>query len=291
MVAFAESPDAFKVETDGNLGAVEIATFLSLVLLGISLSQGYTYFRRSSRDSRGLKAMVTILLTMEVFHSFTASHTIYYDTVTRWNSAEINSYSLSANVATETLITFLVQCFFCHRILRLSKNIFISGACIVLTSLRFLGGLAMSAECVIDVHRTPNWVTFITDFNWLVTSALALGGATDLLIAAAMLYYLRRMASPTNMKSTTQMINRLVRFSLQTGLFTSLASLAVIICFQAMRNLVWFGLYIVLAKIYSNSLLASLNARRLPRRSSTSPNLRGGISTHMDFATAPPAVS
>jgi hypothetical protein len=46
---------------------------------------------------------------MESFHSFTASHTIYYDTVTRWNRAEINSYSLSANAATETLVTFLVQ--------------------------------------------------------------------------------------------------------------------------------------------------------------------------------------
>ena len=46
---------------------------------------------------------------MESFHSFTASHTIYYDTVTRFGRAEINSYSLSANAATETLITVLVQ--------------------------------------------------------------------------------------------------------------------------------------------------------------------------------------
>ena len=46
---------------------------------------------------------------MESFHSFTASHTIYFDTVTRFGRAEINSYSLSANAATETLITVLVQ--------------------------------------------------------------------------------------------------------------------------------------------------------------------------------------
>jgi len=130
---------------------------------------------------------------------------------------------------------FYFQCFFCHRILRLSKNLLISGTCFTLSFLRFIGGIAMSAECVIDVHRTPNWVTFIIKFNWLVTSALALGGATDILIAAAMLYYLRRMASPTNMKSyaltllslnyyflifpfitsTTQVINRLARFSLR----------------------------------------------------------------------------
>jgi len=60
MVAFAQSPDAFKVETDGNLGAVEIATFLSLVLLGISLSQGYTYFQRSEQDGRKVKLAVRL---------------------------------------------------------------------------------------------------------------------------------------------------------------------------------------------------------------------------------------
>lgn len=52
--------DALKVETAGNLGAVEIATFLSLVLLGVSLSQGYTFFRRSGSDRWTLKLMVRV---------------------------------------------------------------------------------------------------------------------------------------------------------------------------------------------------------------------------------------
>ncbi|PPQ90585.1 hypothetical protein CVT25_006105 [Psilocybe cyanescens] len=276
--------NTFKVETDGNLGAVEIATFLSLVLLGVSLSQGYTYFRRSASDKWTLKLMVSPffcvpLITLkhcsrahlycrvlEMFHSFTAAHTIYFDTVTRFNRAEINSYSLSANVVNETLITVVVQSFFSHRIYRLSGNLAISFACFALTVLRFLGGIAMSAESIIDVHRTPNWVVFITKYNWLVTSALALGGATDILIAASMLFYLRKLASSGNMRSTTQLLNRLVRYSL----------------------LVWFGLYIILAKVYSNSLLASLNARP---RSERHPNRQRAMSTGIDFGTAPRAIT
>ncbi|KDR68172.1 hypothetical protein GALMADRAFT_146653 [Galerina marginata CBS 339.88] len=275
------------VETDGNLGAVEIATFLSLVLLGVSLSQGYTYFRRSEQDKFSLKLMVTVLLVLEIFHSFTAAHTIYFDTITRWNRAEINSYSLSANVVNETLITVMVQCFFSHRIYRLSGKLPISIACFGLAILRFLSAMGMSLEAVLDVRRTPNWVIFISQFNWVITSALALGGATDLLIAASMLFYLKKLTSPSNMKSTTQLLNRLIRYSLQTGFLTSLTSLAVIVCFHTMKNLVWFGLYIILAKIYSNSLLASLNARP---RTARSPRRRA-FSTNIDFETVPPGIS
>ncbi|KAF5309133.1 hypothetical protein D9619_012807 [Psilocybe cf. subviscida] len=278
-------PSAFFVQSDANLGAVEIATFLGLVLFGISLAQGYTYFRRCEDDSRGLKILVGILLLMESFHSFTASHTIYYDTVTRWNRAEINSYSLSANAATETLVTVVVQCFFSHRIYRISKKKKpITILCFSLAILRLIFGLAVSAECVIDVHRTPNWVVFVTRFNWLITSTLAVGAAADVVIACSMLYYLRKLAAPGNMKSTAAVLNRLVRWSLQTGLITSMTSVTVIICFQAMKNLVWFGLYVILAKVYSNSLLASLNARPRKRRSF---ERRQPVSTNMMFDTVP----
>lgn len=57
-----------RVQADGNLGAVEVATFLSLVLLGISLSQGYTFFRRSEHDRWSLKLMVCMYL-LDTFSS------------------------------------------------------------------------------------------------------------------------------------------------------------------------------------------------------------------------------
>ena len=46
---------------------------------------------------------------LESFHSFTAAMAIYYDTVTKWEVAEANSYPISTNVLLETLITVLVQ--------------------------------------------------------------------------------------------------------------------------------------------------------------------------------------
>jgi len=211
---------------------------------------------------------------LESFHSFTAARVIYYDTVTRWKTAEANSYPLSTNVVLETLITLLVQCFFSSRVYRLSGRLSIGIACFTLALLRFIGGVAISVENFMDVPNTPNGIGLVVRFSWLITSALACGGAADVLIAIFMTYYLRKLASPMNLNSTTEIINRLVRFALQTGLITSMASVAVIICFQAMPNMVWFSLYILLAKLYSNSLLVSLNAR--PRKTDVS----DGAKTH-----------
>jgi hypothetical protein len=257
-------PSTFHLESNEDLGAVEIATFLGLILFGVSLSQGYTFFRRSGEERLSLKLMVSSLLFLESFHSFTAAMAIYYDTITRWQTAEANSYSIATTVVLELLITFLVQCFFSFRIYRFSKTMSVTVACFALALLRFVGAFAMSVECFLDVPRKPNGIGFVVRFSWLITSTLTCGCAADILIAISLTYCLRKFASPTNSQSTTEIINRLVRFALQTGLLTSMTSLAVISCFQAMPNMVWLGLYILLAKLYSNSLLVSLNAR--PRK-------------------------
>jgi len=205
--------------------------------------------------------LVTFLLALEAFHSFAASQTIYFDTVTRFKTAQPNSYPLSTTTALETLITVVVQSFFSYRIYRLSGRFSISIACLSLATLRFMGGVSLCVQSFLDVPKDHNGIMFVVKFSWLVTSSLACGAAADVLIAISMLYYLRKLASPMNLNSTTQVINRLVRWSLQTGLITSMTSVVVIVTFQSMENMVWFGVYIILAKLYSNSLLVSLNAR------------------------------
>jgi hypothetical protein len=59
------SLSAFFVQSDANLGAVEIATFLGLVLFGISLAQGYTYYQRCEGDSRAFKVLVRMAVTVD----------------------------------------------------------------------------------------------------------------------------------------------------------------------------------------------------------------------------------
>ncbi|PPQ74087.1 hypothetical protein CVT26_006489 [Gymnopilus dilepis] len=270
-------PGTFQLETNGNLGAVEIMTFLSLILLGISLSLGYTFFRRSEGDRFSLKVLVRRLMNgsakafshLSYRSPFSSSHTVYYETVTRWNRGEANSYPLSINVLSENLITFLVQWFFSHRIYRLSGSLLLSLICSSFAFLRFVGGIALSVESILDVPRNPNGV-FVFSFRWLVITALAIGALADVLIAISMVYNLRKFASPLNLKSTTAALNRLVRWTLRRYLqlqsyrqtvsnwFYSRNWCCYKVCtlkvylqhdFCHRHNLlIWFALYIVLAK-------------------------------------------
>ncbi|KAF4616124.1 hypothetical protein D9613_011268 [Agrocybe pediades] len=165
------------------------------------------------------------------------------------------------------MITALVQSFFCYRIYRLSDRCTLLGvSCLTLILVRFVGGMTLVVYSFMDVPKSANGIDLVVKYSWLITSPLACGAAADVLIAASMLYYLKQMDSPHNQTSTTQIIHRLIRFALQTGLLTSMTSVTVIICFQALPNMIWFSLYVLLAKVYSNSLLASLNARSQMRR-------------------------
>lgn len=48
----------FNMRTIDNLGSIEIACFIGLVLFGVGILQAYTYFQRFSNDQWFIKALV-----------------------------------------------------------------------------------------------------------------------------------------------------------------------------------------------------------------------------------------
>ncbi|KAJ7617853.1 hypothetical protein FB45DRAFT_215491 [Roridomyces roridus] len=169
-----------------------------------------------------------------------------------------NSYALSLTPVFETIITALVQSFFTYRIRVLSGSIRLSVFCWALCLLRFIGGIAMSAVAILDVSLEPDYFHLQNTYGWLITSALNVGAITDVVICVAMCKYLKRMYSAYNFPRSDKLITRLVSWTIQTGLITSMTSVVVVISFQTMKhNFVWLALYTFLAKLYTNSLLVS----------------------------------
>ncbi|KAK7053601.1 hypothetical protein R3P38DRAFT_1462266 [Favolaschia claudopus] len=249
-----------------NLGAMEIGVFLSLALFGVVAFQGFVYFRDCSSDRMGLKLLVASVLVFELCHSVASSHAIYYFTVVLAGVPELskpaNSYSLSLLPVFETLITALVQGFFAYRIWLLSGRIYITLLCWVLGFLRFVGGMAVAAEGFIDIPLEPDYFHLQDTYGWLITASLNVGAALDVLIAVSLCFYIRQMYTPYNLPRGEQLLNRLITWTIQTGLITSVTSVTVVIAFQTMtHNFIWLALYTFLAKLYSNSLLVSLNSR------------------------------
>jgi len=58
--------------------------------------------------------------------------------------------------------------------------------------------------------------------------------------------------------NTSKMVDHLMIWIIQTGTITSMASVALVITFHVLRTTeIWFALYTVLAKLYSNSFFVS----------------------------------
>ncbi|KAJ7670100.1 hypothetical protein DFH06DRAFT_1180000 [Mycena polygramma] len=245
---------------------VEIGVFLSLVLFGVVALQGCIYFHNCRSDRPGLKILVGSVLIFELGHSIASCHAIYDFTVILAGVPELekpaNSYSLSILAVFETLITALVQAFFAYRIRILSGRIYISLICWALCLLRLAGGMAMATEAFIDIPLEPDYFHFQGIYGWVITSALNVGVVLDVLITLSLCVYIRQLYTPYNLPRSEQLIHRLIVWTIQTGLITSLTSIAVVVAFQTMKhNFIWLALYTFLAKLYSNSLLVSLNSR------------------------------
>ncbi|KAJ6482288.1 hypothetical protein C8R47DRAFT_1133562 [Mycena vitilis] len=280
---------AYGVDSPMILGVMEIGVFLSLVLFGVVALQGYIYFHNCHSDRPGLRILVGSVLIFELGHSISSCHAIYYFTVILAGIPELekpaNSYSLSMLAVFETLITALVQvqAFFAYRICILSGRIYISLICWALCLLRLAGGMAMATEAFIDIPLEPDYFHFQDIYGWVITSALNVGVVLDVLITLSLCVYIRQLYTPyTSYRRSEQLIHRLIVWTIQTGLITSLTSIAVVVAFQTMKhNFIWLALYTFLAKLYSNSLLVSLNSRpehramvraSLPKSSETMPS-------------------
>lgn len=241
-----------------NLGSMEIALAIGLTLFGIVLTQGYTYFRTCEQDRISLKALAAVILFLEVGHSVVMMRIIYESTV-------LDSWQLTIGlgfpmgVVLETLITVLVQSFFAYRIYRLSGTLYISIVCWTFSLLRFGGGLAIAVAGFLQV------VDYANKLAWLVTLMAGVGVFVDVLVAASMCYYLKRLSPPDPLTSTSALVHSLMMWIIQTGLMTGVASVALVITFQVLRTtLVWYAIYAVMAKLYSNSFFVLVNIRHRP---------------------------
>ncbi|KAK0482427.1 hypothetical protein IW261DRAFT_1562114 [Armillaria novae-zelandiae] len=267
-------PPNVPVESYQIVGSLQIGVFFNLILLGAVVVQAAAYFRRCRRDSLIFKILVALVLTLEIVHSICASLSIYYFTVIIADISDPrkprSSYFLASVAVIEPLSTALVQGFFCFRIYRLSGNIYTTGLTGLFSGFRVSTGLFLGYRAFRDVPLEPAFLVFQHEWDWLLTAAFVVGALADLTIACTLCYHVNKLASPLVMKTYIRrgvewdilaFIADRPRLGNSPDLFSDDGGyLRVLFC------VTWIGMYIVLAKLYSNALLSSLNARYSYRR-------------------------
>ncbi|RXW23567.1 hypothetical protein EST38_g2290 [Candolleomyces aberdarensis] len=231
-----------------TLGAMEIGAMLAMFLFGILTLQVDTYFQMFADDSIYLKVLVAVTWVLECAHTICSVAEAYRGTITFYgNIAGYQRYPLMG-VATILggLITVMVQCFFCLRVWKALPNPirYIGAACGAAAIIRAAAGIFVGTRLAV----AKTLVLYRMQFGWLVRTLLAAGAAIDVVIAASMLYFLLTKRK-SGFAATTRLVDRLLAYTVRTGLITSLTAITVLVTFEALPNAyIWAGIYVFLAK-------------------------------------------
>ncbi|KAJ7040920.1 hypothetical protein C8F04DRAFT_1253430 [Mycena alexandri] len=105
----------------------------------------------------------------------------------------------------------------------------------------------------------PAWADF-AHFTGLIIAWMTTTILVDVTITVILVWYLQR-AHKTGVQGTDQLVDRIIRLTVQTGLLTSVWALIDLVLFLTLPNASHLIFQIPMAKMYTNSLMSSLNSR------------------------------
>ncbi|KAJ7450768.1 hypothetical protein FB451DRAFT_1410101 [Mycena latifolia] len=249
----------------GTIGRWEIALVLLAFLFGIETLQTFNYFGQFPKDPRRLKILVAGIWLLELAHTISAFLTVYAITVTFYGQPqhiERPALSLVLMLLFHSVLAAVVPTFFAFRLRILLMRWPIIILCCLLNFLRLLSNLAIAVE----FWKNEDLVVIETQLAWLVITATAVGPVVDIITAASLCYSLWHFKQ-SEFKRTNWMVDKIIVWTVVT----------------------WTIFYAIQAKLFSNSLLASLNGRkRLRSNSSGSKQLPNGSSHVIAFDSGAP---
>ncbi|KII84679.1 hypothetical protein PLICRDRAFT_179482 [Plicaturopsis crispa FD-325 SS-3] len=256
-------------------GPALVGIFLSLVLYGSMITQCFYYWQHYRADPTWLKIYVGFLLFIDTLSTVFAIAWIYGLLINSFGELPkfaVADWLLAADPALVGLTGMFCQLFFAWRIKVLTGKVWM-GAGIALLSIASglcAVGVGIAIGIVIDILA-------FYKFNAIGSTWLALTATVDVLITITLSWHLRRHR--TGFKHTNDILSKIVRLTVQNGALTTIFAVTELGMYLGLPNTgLHIGFSFVLPKLYCNSVLSSLNARR----SATNASSGGATSTGPD---------
>ncbi|OCH88471.1 hypothetical protein OBBRIDRAFT_88138 [Obba rivulosa] len=148
----------------------------------------------------------------------------------------------------------LVQLFFAWRVNTVSDGKLAALFICVCSLCQWFGGLGTSIALT-KVHEFTEFRRFqVPVAIWLVSSVLA-----DMTITIILVKFLHQ--HKTGFPSIDDVVDKIIRLTVQTGLITTLCAIVDLIVFLSVPSAFHLVFNLPLSKLYSNSLLSNLNSR------------------------------
>ncbi|KAF9555884.1 hypothetical protein CPC08DRAFT_765609 [Agrocybe pediades] len=260
-------------------GPLELGGFFAMILYGVLLVQIYSYYMTYKSDQR----KVLYLLIVETIHSALVMGMVYQPLVLDFgqrnssNAQYVHETNGSAYTAHRTslrlsllsafgemnskaiLTVFIsapIQVLVAWRLWNIQQSIWIAAAVVVLSAVSTAGGLWTGIQVAMIRLYEKSPQAYPAIYMWLGSAA-----AADMLITASLscILYRRRTGSP----ASDAVLTRIILFTIQNGLVTSIAAILDIVLLVAFPNIAINWIFeVVLVKLYANTLMSSLNSRQ-----------------------------
>ncbi|KAK0486374.1 hypothetical protein IW261DRAFT_793858 [Armillaria novae-zelandiae] len=243
------------------LGVPYIGNLFEAMLYGITLMQTFLYFRNQRSDPWYFKVLVTAVLILDTTNLIMSANALYHYMISNYMnpaSLQIPVWNLFGLMYVTTTIGLLVRTFYTMRIYILSgRNKVLTGVFVVLILEVFATGMVNGT---LGLVNAVTFEVFIEKDLWIMYLSLASITTADVSIAVALCCLLR--ANRTGFKRTDSMVRTLMIYSINAGALSAITTTTTLITFTLFPNsLIYLGVFLSLGKLYSNSLLASLNVR------------------------------
>jgi len=242
-------------------GPLVLGYMWSYMLYGILIVQMYLYWINFPKDQVGIKIYVWFMFLLETIFTIFTTIAAWDQFGANWGDPQsllVIDWSWEPLPSLNGLIAMMVQSFYIWRIFNLTRNVYIA----ILIECVSLMQCVMAWYFGITVSLEGRGVDKLFGLTSIISAWLVGAAVCDVLITVVIVFVLSRANKRTKFKQTTDAITRLIRFTVETGLITSFAAVVELILWLTTQhyNIHFIG-FLVLGKLYSNALVATLNSR------------------------------
>ncbi|KAJ7473029.1 hypothetical protein B0H11DRAFT_2236574 [Mycena galericulata] len=239
-------------------GPLLLGVILNTLLYGIMIVQAFMYYHRYRKDRPWFRYLVLYLVIMETVNWVCDVGLIYEPLIIRYATPEallVSPVMLRPDAVLTVLVSTPIQLFIAWRVRVVTRSRILPSIISIFAIVSLGGGIAVTTIVTLRPRFTQFNEFHPEVITWLVSSA-----ACDVFLTSSLVYSL--WIRKTKIVSTDSYLNKIIRLTVQTGSITATGSLLDMILFVVLPNTTLnFMIDFPLSKLYTNSLISTLNAR------------------------------
>ncbi|KAK0207146.1 hypothetical protein DFS33DRAFT_647100 [Desarmillaria ectypa] len=240
-------------------GPMIIGLYINIILLGIIATQMYMYLNAYKKDRLWMKIFVAVLFVANIANTVFLCQFLYTSLILNFGKDAYLAradWVFATDPALTGIIAGMVQLFFAWRVKVLTNNLWL----VAIVAACALAGTGAAIATSFEVGKTPEFVEF-RNFKVVVIIWLAAECLSDILISGILVWQLWKRRK-TGFQSTDELVDRIIRLTVQTGLITSICAIIDLALFLSDPTGTHLIFNFPLSKLYTNTMMSTLNSRR-----------------------------